>query len=118
MGTRSSGTGDLELVALAGEAPYSGSNAVSYGIVTPIGATENGTASIVGGWLRGRTVVTSSNSNNAISVPMPPAGVEIETNATSDGARPVIASVPDGVAARCAWSARATAERGRTSRPG
>jgi len=86
MGTRSSGTGDLELVALAGEVPYSGSNAVAYGIVTPIGATENGTASIVGGWLRGRTVVTSSNSNNAISVPMPPAGVVVYLEA----------QIPDG----------------------
>jgi len=75
MGTRSSGTGDLELVALAGEAPYSGNNAVAYSIITPYGASEEGTGSVVGGWLRGRVVTTSTNSDTAISVPVPPKGV-------------------------------------------
>jgi len=81
MGTRSSGTGDLELVTLAGEPPYKGSNAVSYSIQTPLGAFETGYADYTGRFLMGRAVVTSSSSNNLISVPVPPAGVVVTLTA-------------------------------------
>lgn len=77
MYTTSSGTGDLDLVAVAGEAPYSGNNAVEYSIHTPLGAYETGTASVVSARLVGRTVVTSSDANALISVPQPPTAVSI-----------------------------------------
>jgi hypothetical protein len=77
MGTRSSGLSDLELVAISGEPPYSGSNAVAYTIQTPLGAYETGTANVAANWLRARTVSTSSNGNTLIPVPVPPAGVVV-----------------------------------------
>lgn len=81
MGVRNGGTGDLDLVALAGQTPYSGSNAVEYLITTPFGAFEEGTASVVGGRLSTRTVTSSSNSDAAITVPVPTRGVVVYLNA-------------------------------------
>jgi hypothetical protein len=74
-GTRTSGTGDLELVTLPGETPYRGSNAVQYVIRTPLGAYEEGLGRVEGAWLRSRTVTASSELNALISVPQPPSGV-------------------------------------------
>jgi hypothetical protein len=81
MGTTSSGTGDLDLVPLPGFTPYAGSNAVTYAIWTPLGAYEEGTASVVARKLVGRVVTASSNSNALIGVPQPPAGVVIYISA-------------------------------------
>jgi hypothetical protein len=81
MGVRNGGTGDLELVTLGGNPPYSGSNAVEYLITTPFGAFEEGTGAVVSGFLRSRVVTSSSNSDAAINVPIPTRGVVVYLNA-------------------------------------